>query len=104
MKALIVDDSKINLIVAQKIMEKIGFTIGKFAPLHKGHQLLLETALKELDFTGKTIRIVTTHEGSGLANVVDDIRKICKGAVINDFIAIKGSECINAKNTIENWL
>lgn len=28
---------------------KIGFTIGKFAPLHKGHQLLIETALKEMD-------------------------------------------------------
>lgn len=31
-------------------MEKnVGFTIGKFAPLHKGHQLLLETAIKEMD-------------------------------------------------------
>ena len=29
--------------------KKIGFTIGKFAPLHKGHQLVLETALKEMD-------------------------------------------------------
>lgn len=29
--------------------EKIGFTIGKFAPLHKGHQYLIETALKEMD-------------------------------------------------------
>lgn len=29
--------------------EKIGFTIGKFAPLHKGHQFLIETALKEMD-------------------------------------------------------
>ena len=28
---------------------KIGFTIGKFAPLHKGHQYLIETALKEMD-------------------------------------------------------
>ena len=28
---------------------KIGFTIGKFAPLHKGHQLLIETALREMD-------------------------------------------------------
>ena len=35
----------------------------------------LETALKEIDFTGKTIRIVTTHEGSGLANVPTDIKK-----------------------------
>ena len=30
-------------------MMKIGFTIGKFAPLHKGHQYLIETGLKEMD-------------------------------------------------------
>ena len=30
-------------------MKKIGFTIGKFAPLHKGHQYLIEKALKEMD-------------------------------------------------------
>lgn len=30
-------------------MKKIGLTIGKFAPLHKGHQFLIETALKEMD-------------------------------------------------------
>ena len=29
--------------------KKIGFTIGKYAPLHKGHQMLLEKALKEMD-------------------------------------------------------
>ena len=28
---------------------KIGFTIGKFAPLHKGHQYLIEKGLKEMD-------------------------------------------------------
>lgn len=28
---------------------KIGFTIGKFAPFHKGHEYLIETALKEMD-------------------------------------------------------
>lgn len=30
-------------------MKKIGFTIGKFAPLHKGHQYLIEKAIKEMD-------------------------------------------------------
>ncbi len=30
-------------------MKKVGLTIGKYAPLHKGHQLLIETALKEMD-------------------------------------------------------
>lgn len=29
--------------------EKVGFTIGKFAPLHKGHQYLIETGIKEMD-------------------------------------------------------
>lgn len=33
----------------QTNMKKIGFTIGKFAPLHKGHQYLIETALNEMD-------------------------------------------------------
>ena len=29
--------------------KNIGFTIGKFAPLHKGHQFLIETAIKEME-------------------------------------------------------
>lgn len=65
----------------------------------------VETALKDLDFTGKTIRIVTTHEGSGLANVPNDIKRICKGAnVLNDAIAIRGADCKNARRKIENWI
>ena len=30
-------------------MKKVGFTIGKFAPLHKGHQYLIETGMQEMD-------------------------------------------------------
>lgn len=29
--------------------ETVGFTIGKFAPFHKGHEYLIETALDEMD-------------------------------------------------------
>ncbi len=65
----------------------------------------LETAIKELDFTGKTIRIVTTHEGSGLANVPSDVKRICKGAnVLDEAIAIRGADCKNSRNKIENWV
>ena len=71
---------------------------GSFAPE-------IETTLKDLDFTGKIIRIVTTHEGSGLANVVEDIKKICIGAnILNDSIAIKGTDCISARGKIEDWI
>ncbi len=65
----------------------------------------LETAIKDLDFTGKTIRIITTHEGSGLANVPTDIKNICKGAnVLDDAIAIVGSQAKESKSTIESWI
>lgn len=65
----------------------------------------METALKDLDFTGKTIRIVTTHEGSGLANVPNDVKRICVGAnVLDDAIAIRGADCPNARGKIENWI
>ena len=65
----------------------------------------LETAIKDLDFTGKIVRIVTTHEGSGLANVPSDVKKICKGAnVLDDSIAIRGADCKNARNKVENWV
>ena len=65
----------------------------------------IETAIKDLDFTGKTIRIVTTHEGSGLANVPVDIKRICKGAnVLDDALAIKGSDCRDAKLKVESWI
>ena len=30
-------------------MKKIGLTIGKFAPLHKGHEYLIEQAIKQVD-------------------------------------------------------
>jgi len=30
-------------------MKKLGLTLGKFAPLHKGHQFMFETALREVD-------------------------------------------------------
>ena len=30
-------------------MKKRGLVLGKFAPLHKGHQFMIETALKEMD-------------------------------------------------------
>ncbi len=65
----------------------------------------LETAIKDLDFNGKIIRIITTHEGSGLANVVSDVKKICNGAtVLDDAIAIKGSKAKEAESIIESWI
>jgi flavodoxin len=65
----------------------------------------METALKDVDFTGKTIRIITTHEGSGLASVPSDVKRICKDAnVLDDSIAIRGASVNSARNKIEEWI
>ncbi len=65
----------------------------------------IETAIKDLDFTGKIVRVVTTHEGSGLGNVVEDLQKICVGATfLKDNLAIKGTDCIHARSKVEEWI
>lgn len=64
----------------------------------------VETAIKDLDFTGKTVRVVTTHEGSGLGNIINDLKRICVGANILDSIAIVGSQAKDSKSRIESWV
>ena len=65
----------------------------------------IETAIKDLDFSNKMIRVITTHEGSGLANVVSDVKRICKGAnVLDDALAIVGSQAKDSKDIVERWI
>lgn len=63
------------------------------------------TLLEKLDFTGKIVRVFTTHEGSGLGSIPEQVKKVCKGAtVLADSIAIRGTTVKSARNKIENWL
>lgn len=62
------------------------------------------TQLEKLDFTGKAIKVFTTHEGSGLGTVVQDVKRICKGADVLDSLAIQGSTVHTAKPKIEKWI
>ena len=63
----------------------------------------LITALKGLDYTGKTIRPFVTHEGSGISNIPNQLKTICKGANVINPIAITGSDVNNSKNQILSW-
>ena len=64
----------------------------------------LFTALKESDYTGKTIRPFVTHEGSGLSSIPNQLKDICVGAKVESGIAITGSQVNSAKVKIENWI
>lgn len=81
-------------------------TIFIMSPIYWGtYAPEMETALTGLDFSGKTVRVISTHEGSGLGSMVDDVKKICKGAnVDNNGLAIVGSKAGGSKNKIAQWL
>lgn len=96
-----------NAPIKEKINDISGYeVIYIMSPIYWGtYAPELETAIKNLDFTGKTVRIITTHEGSGLGNVLQDIKRICKGAtILDDALAIRGSTVNDAKSIIEEWV
>ena len=65
----------------------------------------VETVLKGIDFSGKTVRVISTHEGSGLGSMVSDIRRICKGASVDtNGLAVKGTQVKASKQTLIDWL
>ena len=65
----------------------------------------VETALTDLNFAGKTVRVISTHEGSGLGRMVSDVKRLCTGANVDENgLAIVGSEAKNAKEKVSEWL
>lgn len=62
------------------------------------------TFLERYDFTGKTIHPFCTHEGSGLAGTVQDIRKAAPDAAVTKGLAIHGSNVDGAQAALEKWV
>lgn len=62
------------------------------------------TQLERLNFQGKVVMPFTTHEGSGLANVVKDVQKIAQGATVKPGLAIVGPKARDAKGQVEQWI
>ena len=62
------------------------------------------TQLEQLDFTDKIVKVFVTHEGSGLGNVMGDIKKLCAGADIQKGIDIHGSSVDTAQSKVEKWI
>ena len=81
-------------------------TIFVMSPIYWGtYAPEIETALEGLDFTGKRIRVVSTHEGSGLASMPSDVKKMCKGAEVDmKGLAIVGAQAKNSKQKVAEWV
>lgn len=66
------------------------------------------TQLERLDFTGKKVMAVMTHEGSGLSGIVRTLRDKLKNAEVLDGFEIEGTTVQNdqdeAREAVLSWL
>ena len=61
------------------------------------------TQLEKLDFAGKKVMAVMTHEGSGLGHCEGDLKKLCKGAAFGKGLAIHGADAAQSEGEVSAW-
>ena len=59
--------------------------------------------IERLDFTGKRVFPVMTHEGSGLGRCEQDLKALCTGAVLGEGLAVLGSRAAESGEQIAQW-
>ena len=62
------------------------------------------TLFKDINLDGKTVYPFTTHEGSGLASCVSDVKKAFPKANVQKGFSIYGHEVRTEKAKVEKWL
>ena len=62
------------------------------------------TLFKDINLDGKTVIPFTTHEGSGLASCVSDVKKAFPKANVTKGFSIYGHEVRTGKAKVEKWL
>ena len=62
------------------------------------------TFIEKHDWNGKTVVPFCTHEGSGLSDTENDIRKAAHGAAVTKGLAIHGSHVDEAKSALAQWV
>lgn len=67
------------------------------------YPMAIFSQLEKLNWSGKKVIAVMTHEGSGLGNCENDLKKICKGATFGKSLAIQGSDAPNSENAVISW-
>ncbi len=85
--------------------------IGKYDTIFIGSPIwwytfpqVMYTFLDSYDLNGKTIIPFTTHEGSGLADVVEVLRKYYPNATVAEGLAIRGRDAVKSKEKVVRWL
>ena len=61
------------------------------------------TQLERLDWAGKHVMAVMTHEGSGLGSCERDLKKTCAGATFGKGLAVHGADAARSETIVAAW-
>ncbi|MBQ7434048.1 MAG: NAD(P)H-dependent oxidoreductase [Lachnospiraceae bacterium] len=61
------------------------------------------TQLERLEWKGKKVMALMTHEGSGLGSCERDLKNICTGATFGKGLAIHGADASHSEKTVASW-
>lgn len=67
------------------------------------YPMAIFTQLEQLDWRGKRVMPVMTHEGSGLGDCESDLKKICAGAILESGLAIHGADASKSESEVASW-
>ena len=74
-------------------------------PCWWGHYpMAVYTQLEKLNWHGKRVIPVMTHEGSGLGECEEDLKKICYGATLESGLAVQGADAPNSESRVTSWV
>ena len=61
------------------------------------------TQLEKLDWSGKKVMAVMTHEGSGLGGSERSLKEICKGASFGKGFSVEGHDSASSETQVAAW-
>lgn len=80
-------------------------TIYIAGPVWWGHYpCAMFSLLERLNFDGKVVKFLTTHEGSVLGDTKTDIERFCHEAFIGTGLAVRGCMVEEAEENLKKWL
>lgn len=67
------------------------------------YPMAIFSLLERLDFHGKKICPLMTHEGSGMGDSVGDLHRSCPGATFGTGMAVHGADAKKAEQSVSEW-
>lgn len=65
--------------------------------------MAIYTQVERLDWHGKKVMVLVTHEGSGLGACERDLKRVLDGATFGKGLAVHGADAKNSESVVAKW-